>query len=149
MKRIAQAAFWGYIGLVCVAGFWGAFINPWFDHRWLYHMDVSLLPDYERINMLAQYRFLRAMELGFGIICVAFVHEIFSQKKFSLLYLSIMGCGIAARVCSLIIDGHPSTWMLAFLVYELIAWGLIFFYARRNIYVQREVANTAIQHQNS
>ena len=137
MKRWALAGFWGYIGLVCVAGFWGAFINPWFDHRWLFHMDVRALPEFERINMLSQYRFLRALELGFGIICVSFMKEIFSQRAFNRLFLFSMGAGILARITSIVFDGMPSRWMWAFLVYEAIAWMLIFLFARKGIYGHR------------
>lgn len=131
MKRIALAMFRGYIGLVCAAGFWGAFINPWFDHRWLFHMDVRALPEFERINMLSQYRFLRALELGFGLISISFVKEIFSQRVFNRLFLLSMGAGILARLTSIAFDGMPGGWMWAFLVYEFFAWWLIFFSTRR------------------
>ncbi|MBS1614892.1 MAG: DUF4345 family protein [Bacteroidetes bacterium] len=134
MKRIAQAAFWGYIALVCVAGLWGAFLNPWFDFRWLFHMEVSQRPDFERINMLSQYRFLRALELGYGMFCVFHSRDIFSKKKINILFLCAMGGGITARLLSLVLDGRSSNWGLAFLSYEFIAWWLIFFFARRNIY---------------
>ncbi len=134
MKRAALIGFWCYIALVCVAGFWGAFINPWFDHRWLYHIDVRALPDFERINMLSQYRFLRALELSFGVISVSFVKEIFSEARFNRLYLMGMGAGTLGRIISLIFDGNPSGWMWVFLVFEAVAWILIFLFARKEIY---------------
>lgn len=137
---MALAGFWGYIGLVCVAGFWGAFINPWFDHRWLFHMNVRDLPNYERVNMLSQYRFLRALELGFGVISVAFVKEIFSLPRYTRLFLFGMGAGILARLTSLVFDGKPSGWMWAFMVYEIIAWMLIFLFMRKHIYAHRNLA---------
>jgi hypothetical protein len=140
MKSISLALFYGYIGLVCLAGFWGAFINPEFDHRWLFHMDIYALKDYERINMLSQYRFLRALELGFGIISMSYVKQIFSEPKLNRLFTITMGAGILARLTSIFFDGRPSTLMILFLGYELIAWLVLLLYSIRHIYSSKQMA---------
>jgi hypothetical protein len=136
MKAVTHGLYYGYIGLVIVAGLWGAFINPEFDHRWLFHLDVHSLDEYSRVNMLSQYRFLRALELGFGIFCSVQMKQIFTRRKYNLLFLTAMGAGILARISSLINDGRSSTLMLCFLVYELIAWAVIVLYSANHIYRQ-------------
>ena len=89
MKLANYFFYYVYIGTVVIAGFWGAFINPYFDYKLLFHLNVHDLPEYTRTNMLSQYRFLRAIELGFGIFAIVFVRNIFSDKKFNQLFLFI------------------------------------------------------------
>ncbi|MEO8146685.1 MAG: DUF4345 family protein [Bacteroidia bacterium] len=131
MKFANYFFYYGYIGTVILAGFWGAFLNPYFDYRLLFHFDTQALPDYERINMLSQYRFLRAIELGFGLFAVLFVKNIFTEKKFNILFLIIMSSGILARVTSIIFDGLPSGLMFFFGGFELVGVVTIFFYSRK------------------
>lgn len=134
MKWISYFFFYTYIGLVIIAGFWGAFINPYFDFKALFDLETSTLNEYQRINILSQYRFLRAIELGFGIFAVLFVKNIFSDHKFNLLFLLIMASGILARLVSWSVDGMPSFLMLFFMIYELIGLLIIIVYSRNKIY---------------
>ncbi len=128
MKIASHFFFYTYVGLVVLAGFWGAFISPHFDYRFLFGMDVSGLPDSQRINMLSQYRFLRALELGFGLFSLVFRRQIFTQSKFNTLFLGIMACGIVARLLSILIDGRPNSMMLFFMIYEFIGILIIYLY---------------------
>src|SRR5690606_19812480 len=123
--------FYAYIGLVSLAGFWGAFLNAHLDHRLLFQLDTRDLPDYTRTNMLSQYRFLRAIELGFGLFSFLFTKAIFTERVFNRLFLSIMSLGVLARLVSLFYEGNPSwpTWF--FLVFELIGVIIIFLYTRK------------------
>ena len=134
MKVINYSFYYAYVGVVILAGAWGAFINPAFDHRFLFHLDIHSLPDYNRINMINQYRFLRAIELGFGLFSVIFVRDIFSEKKFNRLFLFIMGSGILARIASIIFDGSPSGLMYFFLIFEVTGWAVIFSYSLNQVY---------------
>jgi len=120
-----------YVGLLIVAGFWGAFINPEFDFRLLFNLDTDTLTDYQRINLLSQYRFLRAIELGFGIFAILFVKSIFSKKKFNRLFIFIMSAGVLSRIVSIVLDGNPNWLMLFFLGFELVGVLVIYFYSRK------------------
>lgn len=131
MKQVSFFFFYSYIGLVIVAGFFGAFINPYFDLEQMTSLDVYKLSDYERVNLLSQYRFLRALELGFGLFSILFVNNIFNKKQFNILFLLIMGLGILARIFSWIADGKPNSLAHFFLYYELISWISIFFYTHK------------------
>jgi hypothetical protein len=130
MNMASYFFFYTYIGLVIIAGFWGAFINPVWDFSFLFNFQIDDLYDFERINILSQYRFLRAIELGFGIFALIFLKEIFTQRKFNKVFLTIMGLGILARVCSWLIDGTPSSLTKFFMFYEAIGWIFIFIYSK-------------------
>lgn len=133
MKVLSYFFFYTYIGLVLIAGFWGAFINPYFDFKQLFHLDPASLDEYSRINALSQYRFLRALELGFGLFSIVFTRKIFSDKTFNTLFLAIMGSGVLARIVSWGIDGRPSPLFLFFLIYEFLGLTIIFVYTKKNI----------------
>ena len=131
MKFISYFFFYTYIGLVCLAGFWGAFFRADLDFLLLMGLDTNTLTEDIRINLLSQYRFLRALELGFGLFAFFFTKEIFTQKKFNTLFLIIMASGILARLASLLYEGSPSGMMYFFLVYEIIGWLFIYLYTRQ------------------
>ena len=131
MKFASYFFFYSYIGLVVLAGFWGAFINPHFDFRFLFRMEVSALPDSQRINLLSQYRFLRALELGFGIFSLVFRKEIFAESRFNTLFLIIMASGIIARLVSIVADGIPNELSFIFMSYEFIGLIVIYLYTKK------------------
>ena len=131
MRFLSYFFFYTYIGLVVLAGLWGAFLFPALDFSILFQLDLNDLNDYERINLLSQYRFLRALELGFGLFALLFTKEIFFDKKFNRLFLCIMGLGILARVASWVMDGNPSYLTKFFLIYEAVGWWLILIYTHK------------------
>lgn len=133
MQTASYFFFYCYIGLVLLAGFWGAFIFPEYDFRLLFKLDISSLPDFQRTNLMSQYRFLRAIELGFGIFAILFIKNIFTEKKFNRLFLLIMGAGILARLSSILFDGWPGFLMLFFLAFELVGLIVIAVYSQKLI----------------
>lgn len=134
MKQLSYFLFYTYVGLVLIAGFWGAFIGPWYDHMWLFDLDPETLPEFTSTNMISQYRFLRAIEFGFGLFSILFTREIFTERKFNTLFIVIMSSGVAARLVSVVAEGSPSFLFYFFLVYELIGVIVIFFHTRKTIY---------------
>ncbi|PXY46469.1 DUF4345 family protein [Flavobacterium hydrophilum] len=133
MRSANYFFYYTYIGLVIAAGFWGAFINPYFDYRLLFDFDTQSLPDFQRINMMSQYRFLRAIELGFGLFSILFVKNVFSEKKFNSFFIITMGAGVLSRIISIVMDGSPSFLMYFFLGFELIGVLVIYFYSLKLI----------------
>jgi hypothetical protein len=133
MKVLSYFFFYTYTGLVIVAGFWGAFINPVFDFYVLFGLDLKSIADAPRINLVSQYRFLRALEFGFGLFSYFFSNKIFSMRIYNHLFLTGMLSGVLARVLSLIFDGSPSKLFYFFLIYELIGVILIFLYTRNRL----------------
>lgn len=133
MKQLSYFFFYTYIGLILLAGFWGAFGNPRLDHIWLFNLDTNTLPEESSINMLSQYRFLRALELGYGLFAILFTKEIFTQKRFNTLFLLIMFSGVLARVVSWVVEGSPSRLFYFFLIYEMTGVVIIYLYTRKTI----------------
>lgn len=133
MKIVAYFFFYCYIGLVLLAGFWGAFIGADFDQQLLFNLDTDTLAESTRIDLLSQYRFLRALEFGFGLFAIVFRKEIFSVKKINTLYLVIMSSGVLARAVSIVVDGSPSALTYFFWIFELIGVIVIYLYTSKKI----------------
>ena len=125
--------FYTYIGLVLLAGFWGAFINPSFDFKFLMDLRFSDLKEEVYINLTSQYRFLRALEFGFGLYSFVFTKSIFAKGAHNQLFLTIMASGILARLVSIIAEGRPNNLFLFFIGYELVGWIAIFIYTRKKL----------------
>lgn len=133
MKLLNYFFFYTYIGLVILAGFWGAFLGADLDQQMLLGLDTGALTQKTRANVLTQYRFLRAMELGYGLFAIVFRNEIFSIKKFNLLFLVIMLGGVLARVISLVVDGYPHWIFYFFMIYEGIGVVIIYLYSQKQL----------------
>lgn len=133
MKQLSYFLFYTYVGLVLLAGFWGAFIGPWYDHIWLFDLDPGTLTEYSSTNMISQYRFLRALEFGYGLFSILFTREIFNEKKFNMLFLLIMFSGVLARLISIFAEGSPSGLFYFFMAYEMAGVAVIFLYTRKTI----------------
>lgn len=138
MQTLNYFFFYTYVGLVVLAGFWGAFLGADMDQEMLLNLNTDALAETTRANVLTQYRFLRAMELGFGLFAIVFRKEIFSIKKFNALYLVIMLAGVLARVVSLIDDGYPHWIFYFFLVYEGIGVIVIYLYSQKQVWQKTE-----------
>lgn len=133
MRILSYFFFYTYTGLVLIAGFWGAFIYPKVDFQYLLRLDIDTLSQDTRNTLLSQYRFLRAIEFGFGLWAFYFTKRIFTEKPFNRLFLYIMLGGIVARIIGIVVEGIPSYAMLAFMIYELIAIIFIFIYTKMRI----------------
>jgi hypothetical protein len=134
VKQLSYFFFYTYVGLVLLAGFWGAFIAPHLDFIWLFDLDTNTLSEHSRINLTSQYRFLRALELGYGLYSVLFIKEIFSDRKFNMLFLFIMFSGALSRIVSIVVDGSPSALFYFFLTFEMAGVIVIFLYTRTKIH---------------
>lgn len=126
MRVAARVLFYGYVGLLVVAGAWGI-VGARADFSSLLQFPLEGSSPSAEANLVSQYRFLRAMELGFGGFALIFRTQVFTRPAFNRLFLGTMGAGVLARVVSLVADGRPSPIMLVFLAWEavgvlLIAW---------------------------
>jgi hypothetical protein len=129
---VALVLFFGYVVLLIVAGAWGI-VGAHLDMRWLLRVHLDDLPDRAQANLLSQYRFLRAMELGFGLFALRYWREIFRLRSYNRIFLAAMASGVAARLISLGADGWPSWWMYTFLAWEVAGVVAIFVYTRRRV----------------
>jgi hypothetical protein len=125
LRRSSLVFFFGYAGLLVLAGAWGI-VGARVDLPVLLRVQVAALPVRAQANLLGQYRFLRALELGFGAFALGYRRSIYRVRSYNRLFLGTMACGAAARILSLAADGAPSWWMDAFLAWELVGVTLIF-----------------------
>ena len=129
MKRFLRPAslffFYAYVLTVTVAGAEGIF-GARLDFPLLMHQQVGQLAAGGAHNVLSQYRFLRGLELGFGIFALRYAKEIYSQRAMNRVFLITMGLGILGRIAGIVIDGFPSPLMQSFLYFEAVGIVLIF-----------------------
>jgi hypothetical protein len=129
MRIVAELLFYGYSGLLVVAGAWGV-IGGRSDQRKLFGLDVGSLGPVTDASLVSQYRFLRAIEAGFGTFAIIFHDEIYTLRAFNRIFLGAMAAGVLARIISLLVDGKPKAIFYFFLVSEAVGVVVIFLYTR-------------------
>ena len=132
MKFLAYLLFYGYVILLIVAGAWGVFFAR-FDHRLLFQLDVHTLMPVTAASLVSQYRFLRALEFGFGMFSILYRREIFTSRAFNRLFLATMAFGVVARIVSLVLDGPPFPIFYFFLTTEFAGVVFIYTYSRQTL----------------
>lgn len=90
----------------------------------VFHVPLASYPRDVQSTLLNQYRFLKAMELGFGVFSVVLHREIFAVPRFHVLFLVVLFAGAAACLLSRAVDGRPHAAFISFTVLEL-ATGLL------------------------
>jgi hypothetical protein len=69
--------------------------------RWefaaVYGIDPSTWSSDTQATMLNQYRFLKSVELGAGVFCLAYRRAIMDGGRAAAVFLTIVGLGVAAR----------------------------------------------------
>ena len=133
MKFLAYFFFYTYVGLLVVAGLWGAFVGARIDQQMLFDFDIASVNKTTAASILTQYRFLRLIEFGFGMFALLFTKEVFSQLRYNRLFLGVMFLGVVARVISYFVDGPPNWLFYFFALYELVGVLLIFLYTRNQL----------------
>lgn len=106
MKSLSALLFAGWVGALVLLGAAGIFAGEW-ELRHIFKIDLAGMSREAQGNLLNQYRFLKAIEFGFGLFCVLFRHEILKVHLFNRLFLSIVFLGAAARALSIALDGWP------------------------------------------
>lgn len=106
MKLLSAVLFAGWVGALVLLGGAGVFTGEW-ELGHVFHIDLAGMRGEAQANLLNQYRFLKAVEFGFGLFCVLFRREIFRVPLFNRLFLSIVFLGAAARALSIAVDGWP------------------------------------------
>ncbi len=130
MSVLARVFFYGYAAMLVGVGASGIIIAGW-ELPVVFAVDTDAMSAMDEATFLNQYRFLKSMELGFGLFCIVFRRGIFRDTRFYTLFLMILGCGVGARMVSVMVDGVPSWPFLVFIVLEAVTGVLVWFDARR------------------
>lgn len=124
--------FYGYVAMLLGVGGSGVFVAAWELAR-VFFIDLAPLAAVDRATAVDQYRFLKAMELSFGVFAAAYRREIFSSRKANRVFLAGVGAGVFARALSLPLDGRPRPMFVAFLVLEIVCGIVVYAYSRKTL----------------
>jgi hypothetical protein len=116
------------LSLVCIGAF-GMLTLEWELARF-YGIDVLSLSGQEGATLLNQFRFLKAIELSFGLYSLAFRRDIMAGGLACTLFLCGLGLGAFARGMSMVLDGWPDAAFVAFFAAEVIIFVFVFLNAR-------------------
>jgi Domain of unknown function (DUF4345) len=130
MARIARIFFWGYALMLIGIGASGVLVARW-ELVNVFAVPLATLNDTVQATLLNQYRFLKALELAFGIFCVSFRHDVFRSGVAHRVFLAGVFAGVAARLGSWIADGDPRPLFLLFAALELVTGVLVWFAVRQ------------------
>jgi hypothetical protein len=132
LRFASTVLFYGYVLLLIVAGAWGVIFGR-VDQSLLLGLHLDRLPARVQADVMSQYRFLRAIELGFGLFALIHRNDIYRLRAFNRLFLFTMTAGVTARVIGALVDGSPSPVMYVFGGAELAGVIAIFAYTRTSL----------------
>lgn len=118
LRLAALVLFFGYAVTLVLAGAEGALLAEF------------AFPDDADADLTSHYRFLRALELCFGVVALAYWRRIFTQRLANTIFLAAMAAGVAARLLGLAVDGRPGALVLAVIAWELVGVVVIFLATR-------------------
>lgn len=124
MVALARLFFWGYALMLVGVGASGMLVAGW-ELPTVFAVNLDAMPQLQRATLLNQYRFLKALELAFGLFCLAYRHEIFTRSLALCVFIAGLSAGVSARLGSWIADGMPEPMFIAFMVLELVTGVLV------------------------
>lgn len=133
LALVSGAFFHGYLGLCVVAGAGGALLG---------RRDVRLVAGFDpheelspraAATLLSQHRFLRALEAGFGVLCLRDRERIHTEPASNRRFLALMAGGIGARVLARAADGRPNAGAYAFGGLEAVGLAAIYAHTRTTL----------------
>ena len=130
MTSLAKIFFWGYVLMLIGVGASGTLIARW-ELRTVFDVPLDGFTELVQATLLNQYRFLKAIELAFGIFCLVYRREIFDRTTMHRVFLAGLFAGVAARLGSWLIDGTPKPVFLMFAVLELVTGLLVWLVVAR------------------
>ncbi len=117
VAAVASVLQLGYAAMLVVVGSAGIVAARW-ELATVFGIDPSAWSLTTQATMLNQYRFLKSVELGAGVFCLAYRSSIMAGGRASAVFLALVGFGVAARTLAWILDGRPATAFIIFLVLE-------------------------------
>lgn len=117
MKPAATVLFYVWVGAAVVFGLVGV-LAAGQELPLAFGLDVGALAPGDRATFLNQYRFLRGVECGVGVLFFALRREMLSDPRYGRLFVVVVLAGAAGRIVGLGLDGVPAAWMLALLAIE-------------------------------
>lgn len=127
---IATSLQFVYGFFLCVIGLYGMFCLNWELHS-LYALFPAQLDGPQGNSFLNQFRFLKSIELAFGLFCLLYRKDILAGGQATTLFLAALALGAFARSYSWAIDGRPEGLFLFFLGVEVVTFVFVLVHSRR------------------
>lgn len=132
MRFLSALLFAGWVAALVLLGFAGIFTGRW-ELQHIFKIDLAGMTREAQGNLLNQYRFLKAIEFGFGVFCVLYRREILKVRLFNRLFLSIVFLGAAARALSVAVDGWPHWAFTGITILEFLTGIVVFLHSRKTL----------------
>lgn len=132
MRRLSYLFYFTYAGLLAVAGAWGTILAR-ADVSLFLGVDLDRLDPTAAATLLSQDRFLRAIELGFGVFALRYWREVYRNIVVNRVFLTMMALGVAGRLLGFVVDGRSRAIMYGFAGYELVGLAVIFVVTRQTL----------------
>jgi hypothetical protein len=124
LARFASLLQFLYGWMLIVVGVAGILAPRW-ELRSVFGLDSAVWPVRVQSTFLNQYRFLKSMELGAGLFCIAFRPAILTGGMPGRVFLAIVAAGVVARTTAWAADGTPDLAFLIFLALELLVFVVV------------------------
>lgn len=131
MKLSATFLFYLWAGAALFFGFTGMVAAPW-ELIVAFGADFSAMAEREQTSLLNQYRFLRGVEFGAGVLLLALRHEVLHDQRVGYLFVVVAGAGALGRLISMVIEGVPVWWTVGLFIIEAAAAIAVALYVRSN-----------------
>lgn len=118
-----------YALFLIVVGTVGLFCVRW-ELQVLYGLDLAQVGD--AASFVSQYRFLKAVELAFGVFAFLQRREILAGGVECLIFLIGLAAGILARSLAWVSDGTPNPVFLLFMAFEIVTLLLVWAHTSRD-----------------
>ncbi|MEZ4316456.1 MAG: DUF4345 family protein [Myxococcota bacterium] len=115
IERLANVVLWTAIVVFTAVGALGV-ATSWFELEWLYPVQVVG----DTVTLHDQQRFLKALELAWGIALFQLRRDVFVVPHVTRLVLFLFWITPMSRVVSLVLDGLPHPYFQALLAVELL-----------------------------
>lgn len=122
--KAAAFLFYVWAGAAAVFGAVGLAAAAW-EMPLFFHVEVDAMPRANQADLLNQYRFLRGVELGVGVLFLVLRREVLRERRFARLFVMVVGAGALGRLVGIALDGWPAPWMLVLLGIELAAFAAV------------------------
>lgn len=120
MRPVSTFLFYIWAGAAVVFGLVGVVFAGW-ELPIAFGLDVDAGAPDGSATFLNQYRFLRGVECGVGVLMLILRREMLSDPRYGWLFVVVVLAGATGRLVGLILDGMPPAWMLVLLAVEAAA----------------------------
>lgn len=135
LPRVARVLYFAYAAAFIVFGALSVAATPT-EMQWLYGMEPRVVP--EGAILLNQYRFLRVVEVGFGLLLLVFRREVFTEPRANAAVLGVFFAIPASRTLSIVLDGWSGTFLFTFMLAEYAIFAILALGSRTALRAQRE-----------